>query len=259
MPGSSDPTKRFSDRVENYVRHRPGYPAEVIDILRIEAGLTASDTVADIGSGTGILSELFLRAGHDVFGVEPNAEMRSAAEKLLIAYPRFRSIAGSAEATTLPKRSVDLVVAGQAFHWFDRKKAQDEFKRILQDKARVALLWNDRKTSGTRFSEGYEELLRVFGTDYAAVNHKNLGREAFDRFFGSGGWTSISLPNEQRLDLEGLRGRLLSSSYAPAPGQPRYEEMMKDLERIFAGTQERGFVRMEYESKIYFGRLRPGS
>lgn len=255
---SPDPTNRFSNRVENYLRHRPGYPPEVIDILRIEASLRPSNVVADVGSGTGILSKLFLKAGNEVFGVEPNAEMRAAAERLLIAYPRFHSVAGSAEATTLPKRSVDLVVAAQAFHWFDRKKARAEFRRILRGKARVALLWNDRKTIGSRFSEGYEELLRIFGTDYAAVDHKNLGPETFDRFFGSGAWTSISLPNEQRFDLEGLRGRLLSSSYAPAPGQPRHAEMMEDLEKIYAATQKNGFVRMEYGTKIYFGRLRPG-
>jgi SAM-dependent methyltransferase len=255
---SPDSRHRFSDRVENYVRHRPGYPPAVIDILRIEASLGASDVVADVGSGTGILSELFLKAGHDVFGVEPNAEMRAAAEKQLLAYPRFHSVDGSAEETTLGRRSVDFVAAGQAFHWFDRKKARDEFRRILRNPARVALLWNDRRTAGSRFSERYEDLLRVFGTDYAAVDHKNIGAETFDRFFGSGNWTSISLPNEQRLDLQGLRGRLLSSSYVPAPGRGRHAEMMDELEKIFASTNEEGFVRMEYETKIYLGELRSG-
>lgn len=250
-----DPTKRFSGRVDSYARYRPGYPPEALDVLRIEGALKDSDVVADIGSGTGILSELFLRRGHEVYGVEPNAQMRAAAERLLAASPGFHSVAGSAEATTLGNRSADLAVAGQAFHWFDREKARAEFRRILRGEARVALLWNDRKTAGTRFSELYERLLRDFGTDYAAVDHKNLGRDVFDRFFGSGNWALISLSNEQRLDLDALRGRLLSSSYAPAPGQPRHAEMMKTLDEIFSATNEHGFVRMEYDTRIYLGRL----
>ena len=253
-----DPTKRFSNRVESYVRHRPGYPAAVHDGLRIERMLERQDVVTDVGSGTGILSELFLAAGHEVLGVEPNADMRAAAEKRLAAYARFHSIDGSAEKSTLDRRSVDLAVAGQAFHWFDRGRARAEFLRILRGKARAALLWNDRKTEGSAFSERYEALLRSFGTDYAAVDHKNLTRETFDRFFGAGRWTLVSLSNEQRFDLDGLRGRLLSSSYAPAPGQPRHDEMMRELDATFAATNEGGFVRMEYDTRIYLGRLRSG-
>ena len=252
-----DSTKRFSDRVESYARHRPGYPRAALDVLAAE-GLRDPDVVADVGSGTGILSELFLRRGHEVFGVEPNAPMRSAAEKLLAGYPRFRSVAGSAEATTLESASADFAVAGQAFHWFDGDRAREEFLRILRGEARVALLWNDRKTAGSAFSERYENLLRAFGTDYAAVDHKNLGGRAFDSFFGPAAWRLTSLPNEQRLDLAGLRGRLLSSSYAPAPGQPGHAAMMKELDEIFAATNEGGLVRMEYDTKVYFGRLRSG-
>ena len=184
--------------------------------------------------------------------------MRAAAERLLAGYPRFRSIEGSAEATTLESGSADLAVAGQAFHWFDRARAREEFLRILRGDARVALFWNDRRTSGSRFSERYEKLLRDYGTDYAAVDHKNLDGGAFDAFFGPGAWRLTTLFNEQRFDLDGLRGRLLSSSYAPAPGQSRHAEMMKELDEIFAATNEGGFVRMEYDTRIYLGRLRSG-
>ncbi|MGH9442184.1 MAG: class I SAM-dependent methyltransferase [Thermoanaerobaculia bacterium] len=257
-PGGQDPTKRFSDRVESYARSRPGYPQRVLDVLRVEAKLHPSDVVADVGSGTGILSKMFLRAGNVVFGIEPNAQMRAAAQHLLAGFPGFRSVSGSAEATTLPDRGADFAAAGQAFHWFDRQKARAEFRRILRPPARVALLWNDRRTTGSRFSVGYERILREFGTDYAEVDHKNLGPEAFDEFFGPGAWSSFSIPNEQRLDLDGLRARLLSSSYAPAPGHARHEEMMDDLERTFAATNENGIVRMEYDTRIYLGRLRMG-
>ena len=251
-----DPTKRFSGRVESYARHRPTYPTAVIDVLRIRASLTPESVVADIGSGTGILSELFLKAGNTVFAVEPNADMRAAAEKLLSEYPLFHSVAGTAEETTLSAHRADLIAAGQAFHWFDRAKSRKEFLRIARGSATVALLWNDRKTSGTSFSQRYEALLRRFGTDYTAVDHKNLGSEVFDRFFGVGRWTLVRLPNEQRFDLDGLRGRLLSSSYTPAPGEPRHAEMMDEAETIFAATQKDGLVRMEYDTTIYIGNLR---
>src|SRR6266446_9260655 len=112
----SAPTERFSNRVENYIRYRPGYPKEIIELLKAECGLFPQSVVADAGSGTGLLAKLFLENGNLVFGIEPNREMRAAGERLLQAYPRFTSIAGTAEATTLPGQSVDFVTAGQAFH-----------------------------------------------------------------------------------------------------------------------------------------------
>ena len=129
---SPDSTRRFSDRVENYVRYRPTYPEDVLEVLRQETGLKSSDIIADIGSGTGISAERFLRSGNEVFGVEPNLEMRRAAESQLQRYAKFHSVVGTAEATTLPNHCVDYVVAAQAFHWFDQAKAKQEFVRILR-------------------------------------------------------------------------------------------------------------------------------
>src|SRR5213595_654680 len=128
----SDPTKRFSNRVENYIKYRPGYPDAVIDLLTEECRLTQQSIIADIGSGTGILSELFLKNGNSVFAIEPNAAMRRTAEDLLRKHPKFTSIDAAAEATTLDIASVDFVTAAQAFHWFDRKNARKEFARILK-------------------------------------------------------------------------------------------------------------------------------
>ena len=156
----SSPTERFTSRVETYIKYRPTYPAAVIDLLRSECGLTADAIVADVGSGTGILSELVLKNGNEVIGVEPNQAMRLAAEHLLSSYPRFRSVEGSAEASTLPAASVDLITAGQAFHWFDATAARREFARILKPNGSVALIWNDRQLDSTEFLRGYEALLR---------------------------------------------------------------------------------------------------
>lgn len=252
---AGDPRERFSGRVEAYVRSRPGYPEGLIPLLRGEAALSPSDAVADIGSGTGILSLPFLRFGNTVFAVEPNARMRAAAESRLAKEPGWRSVDGSAEATTLPSRSVDLAAAGQAFHWFDRERTRRELARILRPPQRVVLVWNDRKTDGSPFSRGYESLLRRHGTDYAAVDHRNLGDADFDAFFRPGPWKRFTLPNLQELDRDGLRSRLLSSSYTPPPGDPGHPAMLEELEALFRATAEKGIVRMEYDTQVYVGSL----
>jgi SAM-dependent methyltransferase len=252
---ATNPTARFADRVADYVRTRPGYPAGVIDLLRADAGLTPATIVADIGSGTGISAELLLRNGNTVFGVEPNREMREAGESLLARYANFHSLAGSAEATTLPDASVDLVIAGQAFHWFDAAKARAEFRRILHPGGFVALLWNTRRVGTTPFLKEYEDLLQRFGTDYREVVHTNVDPLMLAAFYGPGGYRSHKLDNEQVFDREGLRGRLRSSSYTPPPGHPDHEPMMCELDRIFDECNDRGTVRFEYDTELYVGRL----
>ncbi|MGB6676929.1 MAG: class I SAM-dependent methyltransferase, partial [Terriglobales bacterium] len=159
-------TQRFSSRVDNYVRYRPGYPCEVLNLLKKDCDLATESVIADIASGTGIFTQMLLDNGNRAFGVEPNAEMRRAGEAFLQSYPRFTSIAGTAEATTLPERSVEIVTAAQAAHWFDREKAQREFIRILKPGGWCVLLWNERRTDSTHFLREYEQLLLTYGTDY---------------------------------------------------------------------------------------------
>lgn len=255
-------TERFSDRVEDYVRYRPGYPDAVLDILRDETGLTPESAIADVGSGTGISSALFLRNGNVVYGVEPNAEMRHAAESLLASDPtrraRFRSVDGTAESTTLPDRSVDYVVAGQAFHWFDAERARAEFARIARPAGWLVLLWNSRRLDSTPFLRAYESLLERFGTDYRQVRHTNIASEMLRPMFARGEFTRRVLYNEQRFDLDGVRGRLLSSSYTPTPGDARYEPMLVELKRIFEAHAEGGEIRFEYDTELYFGHVAGG-
>lgn len=251
-------TTRFSDRVDNYVKYRPGYPPGVLAFLSAELKLTPSAVIADLGSGTGISAKLFLENGNVVFGVEPNREMRDAAEAVLQSFPNFHSIAGTAEATTLPDDSVDFVVAAQAFHWFDVPATRAEAVRILKSGGYGLLLWNDRLTHGTPFLEAFEALLLRFGTDYAAINHRNaqaIDRQAITQFFGHADWRLHTLPNSQSFDYEGLQGRLLSSSYAPLDGHPNHEPMLQRLWEIFVAYQAQGTVRFEYETQVYFGPL----
>jgi SAM-dependent methyltransferase len=251
----ADSTHRFSDRADDYARYRPGYPREVLDLLRNWCALKPEHAIADIGSGTGLLSKLFLEAGNRVIGVEPNAEMRTAGDQYLSSFPNFTSVAGSAEATTLPAGSVDIVTAAQAFHWFDAEPTRREFQRILRPQGRVIILWNERLLDDTAFLRDYEALLRTFGTDYSRVNESYPRAEQMLAFFGPNEFTSHALPHAQELDFEGLAGRLRSSSYVPAPGHPQFAPMIQELERIFAAHQQNGLVRMEYRTHIYTGNL----
>lgn len=250
-----DSISRFDTRVESYVKYRPTYPQVVIDVLAANCGLTEHGVVADVGSGTGILSELFLKRGNTVFGVEPNARMRATAERLLGSYTQFKSVDGTAEATTLSAGSVDLVTAAQAFHWFDRAQARLEFTRILKPKGWVALLWNERRLDSTPFLRAYEQLMLQYGTDYEKVRHENVASHIPD-FFGPQGFREESFENIQNFDFDGLKGRVLSSSYAPGPDHPNFESMIAALGKIFDTYQRGGAIAFEYDTKLYYGQLK---
>lgn len=249
---SAAPEDRFSNRVADYVRYRPGYPAGILDWLREEAALSPVSVIADVGSGTGISSSLFLDQGCVVHGVEPNREMRQAAERLLAQRPAFHSVPGTAQATTLASQSMDFVVAAQAFHWFPAEETRAEFTRILKPGGWVVLLWNERRLDTTPFLRGYEELLLRFGTDYAAVRHEHIQAAELSGFF-LGPYRQRSFPNQQRFDYAGLQGRLLSSSYTPAAGHPQHAPMLAGLRRLFDDHQANGEVIFDYLTQVYLG------
>lgn len=252
--GTTPTAARFDGRVENYAAHRPGYPAGLLDFLRGELGLAPASVVADIGSGTGILSEMFLRAGCRVFAVEPNGAMRAAAESHLKSYPNFESVAGTAEATTLDAGGVDFAAAAQAFHWFDVEGARREFRRILKPTGWAVLVWNLRRTDSDEFARDYEKLLRRFGTDYAEVAATYADPASLRRFFG-GDYGAQRFDNFQLFDSEGFKGRLLSASYVPLAGHPDFEPMLAELRRVFDAHERGGAVRVEYDTEVYYGRL----
>jgi SAM-dependent methyltransferase len=249
-----DATQRFSSRVDNYVRYRPGYPPEVVELLKNECGLTPDSVIADIASGTGIFTRMLAENGNRVFGVEPNDEMRRAGERLLERYSGVTSVAGTAEATTLADHSVDIVTAAQAAHWFDREKARREFVRILKPGGWLVLLWNERRTDSTPFLREYEHLLLAYGTDYREVRHERTTAEIAD-FFSPSPFRSSRLEMRQEVDYLGLEGRLLSSSYTPTSDQANYDAMLRELRRIFDAHQDNGSVSLDYNTLVYCGRL----
>jgi SAM-dependent methyltransferase len=249
-----DPKERFSDRVHDYVLYRPGYPRQLLDLIAGTCGLGPGRLAADVGSGTGILTRLLLDSGARVIGVEPNLAMRSAAEDGLRESTNFESVDGSAEATGLPDASIDVVVAGQAFHWFDPERARAEFSRILKPGGWVVLAWNRRKDSP--LGRDYEDLLVRFAPDYAYVRTRDRAAEPNLRaFFAPRVPTAVTFDNAQRLDETGLRGRLLSSSYVPRAGHPLYEPMMQRLAEIFRKYAQEGVVTLAYDTDVWYGQL----
>jgi ubiquinone/menaquinone biosynthesis C-methylase UbiE len=246
--------ERFSNRVENYAKYRPDYPAEVLGLFRDEMNLTESSVLADVGSGTGLSARLFLENGNTIFGVEPNEPMREAAEKILKDFPNFKSVDGTAENTTLPESSIDIVTAAQAFHWFDQEKTRREFKRILKDKGFAALIWNERQLESTPFLRDYERLLLEFATDYEKVRHENVHGGILRDFFQKVFFTETFL-NVQTHDFEGLEGRLLSSSYMPSAEDPVYETMTEELKSLFAKYSENGKIQILYDTKVHYSQF----
>ena len=247
----SNTVERFSDRVENYVKYRPGYPSEVLELLKGECGLNDRSVVADVGCGTGISSQMFLEKGNRVYGVEPNLAMREAAIEQLEQFPKFTAVDGTAEATTLHDNSVDLVVAAQAFHWFDPSRTRLEFIRILRPGGHIVLIWNERSLDANKFHVEYEQLLLKYGKDYAQVRHDDLQRLDLNSFFPRP-YKEASFENFQVFDFDGVKGRMLSASYMPNEGDERFPAMIEELSSLFANHAETGKIKVFYNTRVYF-------
>jgi SAM-dependent methyltransferase len=251
---SKSPTTRFSDRVENYVLYRPGYPREALELLRNECGLLPSHIVADVAAGTGLFTRMLLENGNSVFAVEPNDEMREMGLQQLSNYDRLVSIAGAAEGTTLCSGSVDFVTAAQAAHWFDLPRARAEFMRILRPGGWCVLIWNERVTDATPFLRDYENLLLQYGTDYREVRHERT-TAVIHKFFAPTPCQERVFKMHQEFDYEETAGRLLSSSYAPLDDHPNHKPMMRELQRIFDAHARNDRVGFEYRTRVYYGKL----
>ena len=249
------PTERFTDRVDDYVRYRPGYPPEALTPLGRDCGLGPASTVVDVGAGTGIWTGRLLEAGCRVLALEPNREMRRAGRRRLGETDRLAWRDGTAEATGLGDCSVDLVTAAQAFHWFDRHRTRTELARVLVPGGWMAVIWNERHKATTPFLAAYERLLRRWAIDYERIDHTRIGRAELEEFFAPAEVREHVCANRQVLDLDGLEGRLRSCSYAPRPDHPDHAPMMAELRRVFAGCQVDGRVSMDYDCRVYYGRL----
>ena len=249
------PTERFSDRVADYVQARPSYPTEVITLLVEKCGIDSNSFIADIGCGTGIFTQQLLSIGCLVVGVEPNVPMLKAAVANLGSHDQFLAVEASGEDTRLADKCVDLVTVAQAFHWLSPSQARQEFQRILKPKGWVALIWNERKSSGSQFLEGYEKVLKEFAPEYALVKHRNNSDDSTLAWFQNPEAELHSFENSHMIDQAGLLRRAFSSSYVPAEGTDSREVIAKELTKLFDSTHEEGLVSFDYETKVFLGQL----
>ena len=249
-----DYKQRFSSRVQNYIQFRPGYPVEIIPALQLEIGLKPDDTIADIGSGTGLSSKLFLENGNTVYGVEPNEPMRKAAEGFLNEYSNFKSIHGSSEATTLPNNSIDLIVCAQAFHWFDRTRTKLEFQRIAANEAHLCLIWNDRNETDI-FMQAYEKLIMEYSIDYTKISHRNISPEIIQDFYTPHTFNKFTFHHEQQFNLEGLIGRIISSSYMPNTSDKNFPQLKNAITHLFNSYKQNETVTFAYNTFLYIGKI----
>jgi SAM-dependent methyltransferase len=250
-----DPTVRFSGRAQAYASGRPGYPPQIAEHLARELDLAAGAVIADLGSGTGLSSRIFLQAGFQVIGVEPNAAMRAQAEHEMAGTPGFRSVDGNARATTLPDASVDCLIAAQAFHWFDLNATRTEALRILRKPPRAALIWNVRRIQDSEFARGYEQLLLEFGGEYPQIRERHTDEDSIQAFFGGRHARCSVFENRTELDFELLAARVNSTSYLPASNHRDYAPMMRALRQLFDATQHDGRVVMQYDARVHFGLI----
>lgn len=247
-----DSRTRFSDRVERYVKYRPGYPDALVASLTKRMKGIRAPIVADLGSGTGKLTKPLLEKGCRVYAVEPNREMREYAEADLAGFDNFVSLDGEAAATGLKDGAFDLVTVGQAFHWFAHGEAVEEFRRILKPGRGVALVWNDRFTGADGFHDRYEELIKTWCPEYSESSHKQYSAEKLSSIFTGWGMEHEVFANYQEFDFDGLRGRLESSSYCPLSGSPGHDDLMDRLKQLFDEQQKRGFVRIKYRTLLFY-------
>ncbi len=244
-----DSTKRFSSRANQYAAHRPGYPKACIEFIRNQFNIDSGSSIADIGSGTGILTELLLGLDATVIGVEPNDDMRSIAEQHLNHNNRFLSISGTGESTNLADNSVDLITVAQAFHWLDPVKSKKEFKRILKIPNNIAILWNIQ-TRDNDFDRKYEEIKEKYGEDYITIRKSH--EPDLHTFFSPGKYKVVKFPHFVLMDYDGLIGRIASSSFMPTAGNPHYAAMTEEVNTLFNNHQENRLVRFNYETHLHY-------
>lgn len=250
----TDSTQRFSDRVDNYVKYRPGYPSALVQVLLQKISSGTGDVAADVGSGTGIFTRLLLDQGLRVFAIEPNTNMREVAETLFTGHPHFTSVDAPAERTGLAGNSIDLITAAQAFHWFNNLETKAEFRRILKPKGTLALIWNKRDINQP-FQQSYDAILRAYVPEYGVVNHMNLTEAELASFFAEGKMEEHHFDNSQQLTFAGLLGRLKSSSYCPAENSPQYPSLVAELAALFEQFAVDSSIDFQYQTELYIGPI----
>lgn len=249
----SDFTSRFSGKTADYIKYRPKYPSDLLTLLKTEIGLNPGFKVADIGSGTGISTLVFTENGNTVYAVEPNTDMRKAAEQIFEGNSHFISINGSAESTGLENGSIDLIFSGTAFHWFDLSKTKKEFIRILKTGGTVVISWISRDISD-KLQQETEDIYNKYTEDIEAVENQKQ-RESVEKFFAPQMVEYRRFLHSQPFTEDEYLGRLRSSSFFPDVSHKDYTAMSDDFREVFRKYQKNGIVDFKYITEVYWGKL----
>jgi ubiquinone/menaquinone biosynthesis C-methylase UbiE len=251
----TDATTRFSTKAEVYARARPRYPRTVVTFLEEQGVLRPDSMIADIGVGTGLSAEPFLEAGYQVIGVEPNERMRLEGDAYLKKYSRYRSVIGTAEATTLADASVEVAIAAQAFHWFDIESTRAEMQRILKPGGWFVAMWNHRNHQSSPVQEQYETILRKYCSEYPrlAILYRSPERSA--AFFVNG-YHDATLPNPGQMSWDLFAARIQSASYIPKETEREYGQMIQEMQQLFEKYAHGGVLRFDLEIWLHWGVLR---
>ncbi|MES9683018.1 class I SAM-dependent methyltransferase [Gottfriedia acidiceleris] len=245
--------ENFSGKADRYSKFRPSYSNEYINYLLSENHLSKGSVIADIGSGTGILTKLLLEKKLTVFAIEPNDDMRGIAEKTLKEYDQYKSINATAENTSLKNNSVDLITVAQAFHWFDKEKFRLECKRILKENAKVSLVWDSKDVLSPLMIELQEickETCPKFKGFSGGIENTP---DVTNQFFKNGIYETMVYRNDLEMDLEGFLGRNLSSSFSPLSGEKEFEPYRTALTNLFNKYGLNGKIVYPYITKSYLG------
>lgn len=241
----------FTDRAENYLKGRPEYPAEFIEYLYNELGISKNDSIADIGSGTGKMSKLFLEKGNKVFCVEPNIDMRSLSNELLNHYKHYVSIAKPAEDTGIKSNVVDYIVCGNSYDYFDRNLAKPEFKRILKKTGKVIVTYYGQQNE--KVSEEIEELNSKYGLKQTyTIPQKNRD---FSDIFTKDKFIEKIFEHKFSESYEDFIAGCLSSSHAPKPNTENYNLYCDGLKKIFNNNKTNEKLELTFRLKCLIGNV----
>lgn len=249
-----DAAQQFTGKAAIYDRSRPGYPPQLLDWWRTVGGPAAGDTVADVGAGSGIFTQLLLERGLAVYAVEPNQDMGAALQKRLAGFSHWQWIARPAEQTGLAAGSLRAVTVAQAFHWLDAARFRAECQRILAPEGQVLLVWNSRDPASQLVREN-EAICKAYCPSFLGFSGGRDPKESVAHFFQNGNYQVWEAANPLSFDWEGFLGRNLSSSYAPRPQDASYSAFVQALHTLFERWSNGGVLVLPNHTRCYVGNV----
>ena len=250
---SFDNINKFNKMQNDYSKYRPNYSNEAIEYILNLQNVDNEFKVADIGAGTGKLSLPFVKRGLKLYGIEPNKDMYEKLLENMKEYSDFFGILGYSEKTYLDNKSIDLIVVGQAFHWFNIDEFKIECKRVLKDDSYIAILYNNGDYSKEVINK-IHELSRRYCPEYKGSSGGLYNNEdIFNNFFKE--YNKIIFKNDYKLTLDQFIGLNFSASYAPKENEENHDIYLSKLEEVFNTYQEDGYLTMPNNTILRIGKI----